>query len=83
MAQLLTSIDEISSNVEKVNSDRHSTKRAVNNITEVIMATSSSASQVRAFANELLDHAEKMNSISMQLADHASVLDSELKHFVL
>ncbi len=83
MTELLTSVDQISKNVEQVDSDRHSTKNAVTRITEVINNTSSSASTVGVLANELLTNVEMMNSISDELMNHTNDLKEEMEHFII
>ena len=81
MAELLTSVDEISRNVEKVNADRHSTKLAVENISEVIQTTSASAAKVSVIANELSGYAEDMDSVSNQLTKSTCELEREMENF--
>ena len=83
MAELLTSIDAITRNVEKVDSDRHSTKHAVENITKVIQATFASASQVNTLADGLLKNVEKMDTISKELRDSTCKLENEMEHFII
>lgn len=83
MAELLMSVDQISKNVEKVDSDRHSTKKAVTRITQVIHNTSSSASTVGVLADELLTNVEMMNSISDELMNSTNDLKEEMEHFVI
>lgn len=83
MAELLSSVDEISSNIEKVDFNRHSTKLAVEQITEVIHTTSSFSSKVSLLANELLENVEKMNAISDQLMKGTHELQSEMEHFII
>ncbi len=83
MAQLLTSVHAISQNVERVDADRHSTKKAVANITEIIHITSSSASKVGVLANELLQYAETMNTTSEHLTNSTYDLKNEMASFIL
>ena len=83
MAELLTSIDAIIRNVEKVDSDRHSTKHAVENITKVIQVTFTSASQVNTLADELLKNVEKLDTISKELRDSTCKLENEMEHFII
>lgn len=83
MAQLLNNIQAISQNVARVDADRHSTKKAVNNITEIIRGTSASASKVDTLAHELLEYAETMNTISEYLTDSTHGLKKEMSQFIL
>ncbi len=83
MAQLLNNIQAISQNVARVDADRHSTKKAVNNITEIIRGTSASASKVDTLAHELLEYAETMNTISEHLTDSTHGLKKEMSQFIL
>lgn len=83
MAELITSVDEISQNVEHVNAERHATKLAVGRITEVIGTTSQSAKQVSILAGELLTNAENMNSISQNLTDDMKNLEEKMEHFIV
>ena len=83
MAQLLTSVHAISQNVERVDADRHSAKKAVTNITEIIHITSSSASKVDVLANELLKYAETMNITSEHLTNSTCDLKNEMASFIL
>ncbi len=77
MSELITSVDEISQNIEHVNTERHATKLAVGRITEVIETTSQSAKQVRILAGGLLTNAENMNFISHNLMKDMKTLEEK------
>ncbi len=83
MAELIMSVDEISHNVENVNTQRHATKLAVGRINEVIEVTSKSAAQVSTLADGLLTDAEKMDSISQNLMENMNTLEKKMGHFIV
>jgi len=83
MAELMFSVESISKNIEEVDSNRHSTRKEVENITEVIHETSTFTSHMNQQAVDLLHNAENMNVVSERLMENTKELEKEMTRFTV